>query len=70
MSKYIVTFDPLSYTGKGSYIIKENDNIQKPIAMVMVPLGISKSQTECEKSAKEQALKIAEALDYYELIFD
>ncbi|MDM1033794.1 hypothetical protein HXZ91_04785 [Myroides odoratimimus] len=70
MSKYIVTFDPLSFTGKGSFIIKENDEIQKPVAMVLVPLSLKGDQKESEKLAKKQAIKIAEALEYFELIFD
>lgn len=49
MSKYIVTFDPLSFTGKGSFIIKENDDIQKPIAMVLVPLSLKGNQKKAEK---------------------
>lgn len=59
--KYIVEFDPLSYTGYGAYIVKENDDLKTPYCIVLVPFGDKKLT---KQYAKVKAEKIAAALDF------
>ncbi|MGG5507923.1 MULTISPECIES: hypothetical protein [unclassified Myroides] len=63
--KYIVEYDPISWTGKGSYLIKENNAAKTPYAVVLVALG---NEEKCEKAAKNKAEKIANALHFYDQI--
>ena len=61
-TKYIVTFDPLSWTGHGSYIVKENDELHTPYCVVLIPHAINKKLAK--EYAKAKAQKIALALEF------
>lgn len=65
--KYIVEHDPLSYTGYGAYIIKENDGFKTPYCLVLIPFGDRKLT---EKYARAKANKIASALEFQDNISD
>ena len=65
--KYIVEHDPLSYTGHGAYIVKENDEFKTPYCIVLIPFG---DKNITEKYAKVKANKIASALEFQDNVSD
>lgn len=65
--KYIVEHDPISWTGLGSFIVKQNNGARTPIAVVLIGLG---DKERCKEAAKNKAEKIATALHFYDQIKD
>lgn len=63
--KYIVVYDPLSYTGHGSFMVKENNEMKTPYCVVFIPFG---NKETAKQYAKAKAKKIAEALDFKDRI--
>lgn len=62
--RYIVEYDPLSWTGHGSYIVKENNTVKTPYCVVLIGIGIDKELAK--KYAEVKAKNIASALEFQE----
>ncbi|MHC5309113.1 hypothetical protein ACYSNM_03380 [Myroides sp. LJL116] len=63
--KYIVEYDPISWTGYGAYLIKKNDMNKTPVSVVFIALG---EPIKAKQHAKETATKISKALHFYDSI--
>lgn len=59
---YIVTYDPLGWTGYGQYIIKVDDSVLTPFASVFV--GIGPDPEKSKEFARRKAQRIADCLNY------